>query len=470
MIGLNKFFRRNFSYRFGTVRELMPIMFPIVLSQAIDMLMIFCDRLFLAQIGKEHLAATLSGGILTFMITTLVTGTLGQINPLVAQYLGANRRSECLSTVHQGFIFSLVFAPGIFFIAQVGAPKLFAFFNHGGVLLTSELDYFRILSLTIFTTTVRQVFANFFIGIGRTAMVSWATFSAVLLNLPLAYALTFGAWGFPRLEIRGAAWATVISGFLPIVILALKFFSAELRKDFQTGKRFRFNKEILLQLIRYGMPAGLEMFVNVGGFTFFTMVMYSYNADIAAATTIVLNWDMVSFLPLLGVSQGASSLVGRYLGARKKKLALRSAWSGLKAGWIYAAMITTLYLTATRALIHIFAPDVRVADFSGVEAAASVMLRISCLYFFFDATYSVLGGILKGAGDTVWTMLVSNSAMWTTATAVFLLKDKIGLTAFGSWWLLTAMVFSLGVLFFLRFLGKKWLGRLMIANASQRQS
>jgi multidrug resistance protein, MATE family len=461
---MSRFIRQNFQHRFGSIRELTPVTLPIVVSQAIDVLMIFCDRLFLSQIGKEQLAATLSGGILTFMITTLITGTLGQMNPLVAQYRGAGRKAECTTVVHQGVLFSIVFAPAIFFIAQLGAPKIFAFFNHGGVLLSSELDYFGILSLTIFTTTVRQIFANFFIGIGRTAMVSWATFSAVLLNLPLAYALTFGAWGFPRLEIRGAAWATVLSGFLPIVILALKFYAKDLRGEFQTGGRFRINGEILLQLLRYGMPAGMEMFVNVGGFTFFTMVMYSYSADIAAATTIVLNWDMVSFLPLLGVSQGASSLVGKYLGAGKKKLALRSAWSGLKAGWLYAAVITTLYFTATQALIRIFSTEEQRANFTGVMAAGTVMLRISCLYFFFDATYSVLGGILKGAGDTVWTMLVSNTAMWTTAIVVFHFKGRWGMTAFGAWWILTGMIFFLGILFFLRFFGKKWLNRLMIAS------
>lgn len=467
---ISRFLRQNFQYRFGSIRELMPVTLPIVISQAIDVLMIFCDRLFLSQIGKEQLAATLSGGILTFMITTLITGTLGQINPLVAQYLGAGRKADCTRTAHQGFIFSLVFAPAVYFVAQIAAPRLFGFFNHGGVLLASELDYFRILSLTIFTTTIRQVFANFFIGIGCTTMVTWATFSAVALNLPLAYALTFGAWGLPRLEIRGAAWATVISGFLPILILAAKFVSHSLQREFSTALRFSAHGEIFTQLLRYGMPAGLEMFVNVGGFTFFTMVMYSYNADIAAATTIVLNWDMVSFLPLLGVSQGASSLVGKYLGARKKKLALRSAWSGLKAGWIYAAIITTLYFTATKTLIHLFAPASKISDFTAVEAAATLMLKISCLYFFLDATYSVLGGILKGAGDTLWTMLVSNSAMWTTAIAVYLLKDKIGLTAFGSWWLLTAMVFSLGLLFFARFIGAKWLNRLMISDGSERQA
>jgi len=459
-----RIFRRNFTYRFGTIRELTPVTLPIVVSQAIDVLMIFCDRLFLSQIGKEQLAATLSGGILTFMITTLVTGTIGQINPLVAQYRGANRKADCTKVVHQGFIFSLVFAPAIFFIAQAVAPRLFAFFNHGGVLLASELEYFKILSLTIFTSTIRQVFANFFIGIGRSTMVSWATFSAVILNLPLAYALTFGVWGFPRMEIRGAAWATFFAGFLPIVILAAQFFSHKLREEFHTAGRFALNREILLQLLRYGMPAGMEMFVNVGGFTFFTMVMYSYNADIAAATTIVLNWDMVSFLPLLGVSQGASSLVGRYLGARKKKLALRSAWSGLKAGWMYAAVITTLYFTATTLLIRMFGAETQQQDFAGVMEAGTIMLRISCLYFFFDATFSVLGGILKGAGDTIWTMLVSNSAMWTTATIVLQFKERWGLSAYGAWWVLTGMIFFLGTLFFLRFMGKKWLNRLMIAG------
>lgn len=462
-IDLNKLFRRNFSYRFGSIRELTPIMFPVVLSQAIDVLMVFCDRLFLAQVGKEQLAATLSGGILTFMITTLVTGTLGQVNPLVAQYRGAGRPRQCTQVVHQGLIFTVVFTPLIFLVAQVAAPKLFGFFNHGGVLLSSELEYFRILSLTIFAVSIRQVFANFFVGIGETRIVTVAAFSAVILNIPLAYALTFGAWGFPRMEIRGAAWATVFSGVLPVIILAWRFYSVKLRRVYETYGRIVLQKEILLKLIRYGMPAGVETFVNVGGFTFFTMVLYSYSADVAAATTIVLNWDMVSFLPLTGISQAASSLVGRYLGARKKKLALRSAWSGLKMGWIYAAMITLLYFSATTFLVHLFAQAEKPLDFLGVESVATVMLKISCLYFFFDATYAVLGGILRGAGDTVWAMFVTNATMWSGAAATYILKERLALTAVGAWIILTVMVFILGIIFFLRFQRKKWLHRTMIA-------
>jgi MATE family multidrug resistance protein len=455
--------RPRASLRSGSLRELAPIALPIVLSQAIDVLMLFCDRLFVSQIGKEQLAATLSGGILTFMMTTLVTGTLGQINPLVAQYRGANRPHDATRVVHQGFLFVLFFAPAVFFLSRAAAPEVFSFFNHGGVLLSSELGYFEILSMTLFTAALRQVFANFFIGIGETRMVTVASITAVALNLPLAYALTFGAWGLPRMGMKGAAWATVIAGFLPIGIFAVRFFSTDLRQLYNTSMRPRFDAGIFRQLVRFGLPAGLETFVNVGGFTFFTMVMYSYSPDVAAATTIVLNWDMVSFLPLLGISQGASSLVGRYLGAGKKKLALRSAWSGLKAGWLYSIMITSLYLSATVTLIVIFAPRENVVSFDGVVAIGKTMLRISCIYFFFDATYSVLGGILKGAGDTLWTMLVSNTAMWSAAVLVYQFKERVALSPIGAWWVLTAMVSSLGVLFFLRFIQGKWLNRLMIS-------
>lgn len=462
---MRAFWRHNFRQRFGTMRELAPIAYPIVLSQAIDVLMVFCDRYFLSQIGKEPLAATLSGGILTFIITSLVTGTLGQINPLVAQYRGAGESDRCAAVAEQGFAFSLVFAPAVFLLAQIVAPSLFALFEHRGALLENELAYFRILSLTIFTSALRQIFANFFVGIGETLMVTLASLTAVALNVPLAYALTFGMWGFPRLEISGTAWATLISGILPLIILAVRYYSRTTHARYRTRRSFSLDKTILFQLIRYGFPAGMETFVNAGGFMFFAMVMYSFSADVAAATTIVLNWDMVSFLPLLGLSQSTSGLVGKYLGARKKRLALRSAWSGLKAGWLYAALITTLYFTLTQTLVRVFTPENTQQDTAGTMYYGTVMLKISCLYFFFDATYSVLGGILKGAGDTIWTMAVTNSLMWTIATLTYFLKLHGFLSPIGGWIILTALIFVYGCLFFTRFWGRRWLHRLMIANS-----
>jgi MATE family multidrug resistance protein len=102
-------------------------------------------------------------------------GVLAQINPLVAQNIGAGRKQDSVGVVHQGFIFAIIVAPLVYCLGYFLAPKLFEFFNHNETLVKNEVLYFRILSLTIFTTAMRQVLANFFIGIGRTKVVTLAS-------------------------------------------------------------------------------------------------------------------------------------------------------------------------------------------------------------------------------------------------------------------------------------------------------
>ncbi|MBE7437292.1 MAG: MATE family efflux transporter [Spirochaetales bacterium] len=445
----------------GSFAELFPLAFPIVLSQAIDVAMIFCDRYFLSRLGREPLAATLTGGLLVFLLSTFMIGTLGQLTPLVSQYRGAGQKDRCVRVVHQGLFLCLVVPPLLLIVAYLGAPLLIAFFAHEESLAQNELRYFRILSFTVLTTSLRQVFANFFIGLGRSRIVTLASVSGFFLNLPLAYGLIFGEFGLPALGIEGAALGTVIASVMPVLILGAAFLTREMRDEYRTSSRPSLNPVLLFQLLRYGFPAGMEMLVNVSGFLFFTMLMYSFSPDVAAATTIVLNWDMVCFVPLLGVSQAVGGLVGKYLGAQRPELALRSAWNSLKIGWGYACLITFSYLMFTDFLIHLFAP-VKDASFSGVLPYARIMLQISCFYFLFDATYSVLGGILKGAGDTLWTMAVSNSFMWTCALTIYFSRDATGLTPVGAWIILTVMVFLLGTVYFWRFTRRGWLHRLMI--------
>jgi MATE family multidrug resistance protein len=229
----------------GSVRELLPLAAPIFFSQAIDMTMIFCDRYFLAMLGKEELAATLTGGILTFLFTTLMIGTFGQIAPLVAQYKGAGQTRHSVRVVHQGLILSLIVPPLLLAAAYFLSPQLFAFFGHEAALAETELNYFRILSLTVITTSIRTVFANFFIGIGRSLIVTIASFSAVALNIPLAYGLIFGMWGMPKLGMEGAAIGTVIASCIPVILLALAFLSKTMRNEYATGSRIQLDTFIL---------------------------------------------------------------------------------------------------------------------------------------------------------------------------------------------------------------------------------
>ncbi|MCB1188862.1 MAG: MATE family efflux transporter [Leptospiraceae bacterium] len=448
----------------GSVIELIPIALPIFFSQAIDVAMVFVDRYFLAQLGKEELAATLSGGLLTYLITTLMFGILGQIISLVGQYIGAKQPKEAIKTVHQGLLLTVLVTPCIFLLSYFFSPKLFLLFGHENDLYQNELKYFHILSLTVITTPLRLVFANFFIGIGKTSIVTIASLLGVLLNIPISYILVFGKHGFPKLGIEGAATGTILSSVLPIIILTIQFYSKRYRTDYNTATKFRFQCAILTKLIRYGLPSGIEMLVNLSGFLFFTMTMYSYSSDVAASTTIVLNWDMVCFIPLLGISQAVSGQVGKYLGERNKDLALKSSWSALKIGWIYSFFITIVYFTFTNSLVNLFISGEEFSSYKKVVYYGTIMLKISCAYFIFDSTYSILGGILKGSGDTIWTMIMSSSIMWTFAILIFFLKNQFSISPILSWIVLTCMVLTLGIVYMVRFLRKKWLLRLMIKD------
>ncbi|PJD99412.1 MAG: hypothetical protein CK427_15875 [Leptospira sp.] len=446
----------------GSIRELIPIALPIFVSQAIDVLMVFSDRFFLSRLSIEDLAATLSGGILQYVFSTLVLGTMGQITALSSQYIGAKQKGKAIQTVYQGLILSFVFAPILILISRTIAYPLFEFFGHEKSLLGKELEYYSILSFTIFTMSLRTTFASFFIGIGKTIIVTLASFSAVLINLPLTYALVFGKFGFPALGIKGAALGTLIASMLPIIILSIYFYSKKIHGIYNTRIKLTLNVNLMKKLVRYGLPSGIEMMVNVSGFMFFTMVMYSYSADVAAATTIVLNWDMVSFIPLLGIGQAVGGQVGKYLGEGNKEIALKSAYSALILGVAYSILVTILYISFTHSFVSLFAPDFKLESFQNVLNFATVMLRISCLYLFFDCIYTILGGILRGAGDTIWVMIVSNLAMWICASIVYYSKNHLELSPIGSWWMLTGMVMSLGILYAFRFFQKAWLNRLMI--------
>ncbi|MDF3818268.1 MATE family efflux transporter [Leptospira sp. 96542] len=444
------------------LKELLPIALPIFISQAIDVVMVFSDRFFLAQLGKEELAATLSGGMILYVFSTLIVGMLGQITSLVGQYRGAGFMHKAIQTVHQGIFISIVIGFLFVFFSKEFAPLLLDFFGHELSLSTKELEYYSILSFSIVTVSIRTSLASFFVGVERTKIVTLAAFVAVVINLPLTYVLVFGEFGFPKLGIQGAALGTVVAGLFPIIILTIKFYSKEFRIKFKTNTIIKLKTDIMYKLLRYGLPSGIEMSANVSGFLFFTMVMYSYSGDVAAATTIVLNWDMVCFVPLLGIGQAVSGQVGKYLGEKNRQSALRSAYSALCFGWIYSICITITYFTLNYYLVKLFMPLGGVYSFQNVAVYAEAMLKISCLYFLFDSTYSILGGILKGSGDTIWPMFISNIMMWACAIFVYHLKNNYGFGPLISWWALTAMVLCLGILYFRRFLQKKWLDRLMI--------
>jgi MATE family multidrug resistance protein len=183
---------------------------------------------------------------------------------------------------------------------------------------------------------------------------------------------------------------------------------------------------------------------------------HSYGVTVAAAVTITFNWDMVSFVPLIGVGIGVTSLVGRHMGAGRPDTAHRVAMSGLKVATLYSFVGFTAFCLFPEQLVSVFRPDEGAEAFAEVLPLAVFMVRLVAVYVFADAVAHVFGSALRGAGDTFWTMVISVSGHWALALAAMALIRGARVGPRAAWGSIVFLVIGLGAAFYLRYRTGRW--------------
>jgi MATE family multidrug resistance protein len=439
----------------GGISNLLQIAFPMVISQASDTVMMFFDRLFLSRLGKEHLAASMSGGLTAFMVMTFFMGVAGYVTTLVAQHYGAGQKRRCSVVITQALIFALLSYPLILLCGWLLQP-FFRLFGHSPLQLQLETTYFRILIFGSILGLLRAVLAGFFSGLGRTRIVMVANLTAMLVNLPCNYVLIFGKLGFAPLGMAGAAYGTLIGGGCGCLILCWGYWNRQLQEEYHTRKAWKFEPALLRMLLRYGTPSGLEILLNIAAFNFVVQLFHSYGPDVAAAVTIAFNWDLVSFFPMIGVNIATMSLVGRNIGAGNLPAAERSAYSGFKVAGFYAGLMMVLFLSIPHILVEVFVPQGTSLDYSLVTSLGQKLIVATAFYTLADATALVFGGALRGAGDTTWVMWSSVLIHWSMALLVFCMVRLWNCEPFTSWIAFVLCIVSLGFTFYRRFRRGKW--------------
>ena len=166
---------------------------------------------------------------------------------------------------------------------------------------------------------------------------------------------------------------------------------------------WRPRRELAVKLLRFGAPAGTELFVNVFAFNVFVLLMQSYGPAVATAVTITFNWDLVAFIPMLGVGSAVTALAGQRIGAGDVRGARRVARLGLRVGWSYAGLMVILFVVGAPSLVSVFSTgrSGRRRGSSPRTDAPSPRGTLSLA----DATQVVFSGALRGAGDTRWVMI-----------------------------------------------------------------
>jgi len=424
-----------------------------VVSQGAFALMIFTDRLFMSYLDAAHIAAALGGGVASFFCFSLFMGLITYGNALVAQYFGAGQLAKCPLVATQGVLIALGSAPVLLAMAYYGGSA-FELIGHDPEQVPLERTYFTILMIGSVFTLIKAALASYFSGIGRTRVVMVADLLATALNIPLSWMLIFGKFGLSPLGIAGAAWGTVIATVFAIAVFLCFYLSRDHLDQFNVGNSFRFDRGIMRRYLRLGMPSGLENFMNISSFNLFLLLFQSYGVVQGAAMAIVFNWDMLSFIPMMGLNIGVMSLIGRFVGAGDMRRTNQVISSGFMLALGYSGLLAILFLIFRETLVDVF--DTHEPNFAAIRELASHMIIGLVTYMLADATILICGGALRGAGDTRWLMIMSISVHWLMLLAQYFVIVVFGYGPRVSWWVFVAMLLILAVLYLGRLFGGTW--------------
>jgi MATE family multidrug resistance protein len=237
-------------------------------------------------------------------------------------------------------------------------------------------------------------------------------FAGIGVNALGNYALMFGKFGFPRLELVGAGISTaVVDGFMALALIA--FVSSDWRlRRYRLFVRFWFRDwPRFVEVLRLGMPIGLMILAESALFGAAGLLMGLIGTAELAAHAIALQCIAVAFMVPLGISHAVTARVGLAVGRRDSDGIGRAGWMGLGLGIACTLISAALFWFAGQWLVGLFLDLDDIANGPVVRLAVSFLL-IAALFQLVDGAQAIGAGALRGLRDTRVPMLLAVFGYW----------------------------------------------------------
>lgn len=376
---------------------------PIMISMLVQALYNIVDSYFVSQISENALnAVSLAFPVQNLMIA-VGTGTGVGINALLSKSLGEKKQERANATAVNGLflalmsglaflVFGLCFSR-LFFEAQTDVQEII---DHG-------TSYLTICCTFAFGVFLQITFERLLQATGRTVLSMVTQLTGAIINIALDPILIFGLFGLPRLEVAGAALATVI-GQICSAILAL-FLNRCLNHDIQirfTG--FRPDRKIISSIYSVGIPS--IIMASIGSVMVFGMnkILISFTTTATAVFGVYFKLQSFVFMPVFGLNNGMVPIIAYNYGAQKPERITKT----IKLSIVYAVTIMLLGFTA----FQVFAPQLmslfQAEDSSGeLVAIGSVALRIISFSFIFAGFNIVCVSTFQALGHGILSLIMS---------------------------------------------------------------
>jgi MATE family multidrug resistance protein len=275
----------------------------------------------------------------------------------------------------------------------------------------------------------------------------WITLAAIPANALLVYALIYGEFGLPRLEMFGAGLGTTI---VNVAMCAAGVWVCYARRPFRKyrvlGRFWRPDWALFGRLLAIGAPISGTMLLEYGVFAAAALLMGWLGTAALAAHQIAITVASIIFMVPFGVSMAATVRVGQAAGRRDPEGARRAGITAIALGAAFMALMTLIVALARHAIPLLFLGFSTPASNDTLLIAAT-LLAVGASFFIADGVQTVVAGALRGLNDTRTPLLFAAICFWLLGfTACWTLGFTFGYGPVGIW---IGLTFGLAIFAFL---------------------
>lgn len=367
---------------------------PVITAEIGWIMMGIVDTIMVEPLGPAAMGAVGVGSTLFMTGAVFGIGLLMGLDTFVSQSFGAGRIQDCHRWLFNGVALGAMFSVPLM-LAIGGMVMLLPFFGFHDEVLVLIRPYVATLVWSALPLMLFAAFRRYLQAMNVVRPVMVALVTANLVNIAGNYLLVFGRHGFPELGVVGSAWATVIAR----VYLALFLLAVIIRRErkYSTGLHdvsMWPERDRLWRLFRLGLPAALQITVEVGVFGAASALAGGVGPAAIAAHQIALNLASFTFMIPFGMASAGAVRVGQAVGRGDVAGVREAGKAALLIGGGFMAVAGLVFLLIPRQLLFIF------TDNPAVIAIGLSLLAIAALFQLFDGVQAVSTGLLRGLGDT----------------------------------------------------------------------
>lgn len=381
--------------------------FPIIIGELAQMSLHLIDSAMVGAISYKQLAATalvINGVNIPFVLGIGMTISLSQMVSM------ANGRGDAKAVSHylfNGFVLCALTAVCISLLLVFGRGVLYHLGQDPEV-VQYALPFMKLIGFSIIPMLLFMTLKQFADGLEHTRIAMALSLLSLPVNVFLNWLLIYGHWGFPRLELEGAGWATLITrlllfvSFLLVILRHRQFHSYMASRSAEWVLRWPTWKALL----GIGVPSSLQIGMEAGAFAVTGILIGTLGAVAQAAHQIALGCASFAFMVSLGLSQAGSIRTSNAYGRGDWPKISLIGKSTLLTALLYGSCCAILFILFRHRLPLLFTQN------GDVQLLAALLLLMAGIFQISDSTQAIGAGLLRGIKDVKTPTVLIAIAYW----------------------------------------------------------